>query len=253
MRSIVSALLGPPGIILLGALITAGGIFWQAKKNEATGTTHTGLLRQIFTRVGENAGENTGLLVPGMAETPKIERGPIAPELLQTVPEFLREELQSSTGKSVFPIREIPESAVIIFLGNSVSWTRSFPHTVLQHKDENIIVLGKDGENLWVTAKFFGENGKIICQLVKNRFHLNWRNLWRIERPSRSKLVLINDKAQEILNVEYINKRAVRILGDFYSLGGAHIVIRPDWQSLGGAKMSACISGDNGGASYAIQ
>ena len=239
--------------MLLGALIVAAGAFWQGKKNEAVGTTHTGLLQQIFARVGKNARENTGLLIPGTGQTPKIQRESIPSELLESVPPAMREALQTSAAKSVFPSREIPESALIVFLGNSVSWTQSLPHTVLRHKNEDIIVLGKDGENLWVTAKFFGENGKIVCQVVKNRFHLNWGNLWRIERPSPSRLVVINDKAEEILNVEYINKRAVRILGDFYSLGGAHIVIRSDWQSLGGGKMSACIAGDNGGASYTIQ
>jgi hypothetical protein len=198
--------------------------------------------------------QTANLLTPGAAEMPKIKAEPLPAAILDSMPPSIREELRNFQSQSPrWPSRQIPDSALVIFLGNSISWTQSFPHTVLRHGNDNIIAIGKEGENIWVTAQLFSEDGKVICQIVKNQFHLNRNNLFRIERPSPHRLVVINDKLQTALDVEYINKRSVRFLGDFYSMHGAHIIITAQWQSLGSGRMSACISGDNRGASYAIQ
>ena len=52
MRSIFTVLIGPPGVILLGALLVAAGGFWATRKNETNSARQTSLLQDISARSG---------------------------------------------------------------------------------------------------------------------------------------------------------------------------------------------------------
>jgi hypothetical protein len=52
MRSIFTFLIGPPGVIFLGALFVAFGTVWATRKNEANSVRQTSLLQDISARSG---------------------------------------------------------------------------------------------------------------------------------------------------------------------------------------------------------
>jgi len=78
----------------------------------------------------------------------------------------------------------------------------------------------ENGE-LSFTANFFDANGKILCEIVENRFRRNPNNTWDMEvTPHRVKI--LDDRKVTVLDVEYINAKAIRVLGDFYLRRGFH-------------------------------
>lgn len=160
--------------------------------------------------------ENVNLLVPGTGTTP-------------TLPANV----------------EIPDEAVLVYLGNSLHWTTTFPHAVIEqetevayqtlagikHETEKMILIERDGLNVFVTAKFFDHNGDIICEILKNRFHQNDANVFRIESTPH-RLVVIDKEGRTALDLEYVNERCIRLLGDFHYRYGYRVIIRPDWQEI---------------------
>jgi hypothetical protein len=128
---------------------------------------------------------------------------------------------------------EIPEDAVRIFLGSNVAWTTDFPFTVISQGTEDLIFVEREGDGLTLSGKFFNKDGKIICELVKNQFHLNPANYFRIERTPH-RLAVVDDEAKPIIELEFINRRALLFLGDFYLRGGNHVLITPDYMKIPG-------------------
>jgi hypothetical protein len=52
IQSLFSALAGPAGVILFGSLVTAGGIFWAAKRNEVKANATADLVKDVSARSG---------------------------------------------------------------------------------------------------------------------------------------------------------------------------------------------------------
>jgi hypothetical protein len=140
---------------------------------------------------------------------------------------------------------EIPEGAMAIFLGNSIAYTRSFPHTVIEVGRDPALVINKIGANLAVFAKFFSEDGRIVAELKENQFYVNPNNYFRIERPSDHCLIVYNQKGQQALNIEFLNPFAIKLLGRFYFPGRQPIIIEEEWFSYGGMRFSKFVAGEN--------
>ncbi|HEV8072005.1 MAG TPA: hypothetical protein VGP76_30095 [Planctomycetaceae bacterium] len=157
-----------------------------------------------------DSSETSGILIPGNGETPEFRLSPIA------------------KGKII-----IPTSAVFLFLGTDVAWTSTFPHAVIRQGDEDMILVEKENSGIFISAKIFDKEGKIICQIVRNRFHLNPDNYFRIER-SPNRLVVIDKEVRKTLDVEFINTRAIRFSGTFYLRGGLPITLTQEQQQIGG-------------------
>jgi len=137
----------------------------------------------------------------------------------------------------------IPEQALAVFLGNSLSFASSFPHVVIEQGDEPLISIDREKGGLVFSAKFFSENGEIIAEIVKNRFFLNASNYFRIERR-RNRLTVFDKQARITVDVTYLNKSAVLILGDFYLRNGLHVIITQDEQRFGNVTMSGFFAGE---------
>jgi hypothetical protein len=136
----------------------------------------------------------------------------------------------------------ISDSAVILALGNSLAWSSKFPHTVLAQGGEPMIVIDKQETGASVSAKFFDRDGKIICELVHNQLYPG--NLFRKEQSPHS-LTVYDMEAKKALQVEFINPRAFRILGDFYLRRGTRVVITQDEQLLGTMHLSGSVAGES--------
>jgi hypothetical protein len=91
-----------------------------------------------------------------------------------------------------------------------------------------MISLDREGHALALSAKFFNDAGKIVCEIVRNELHFNEKNIFRPERTSPHHLSVLDDEARRVLSVEYINPRAVRITGSFFLRDGLFVHIAPD-------------------------
>lgn len=107
---------------------------------------------------------------------------------------------------------EIPEGALVLFLGGVTSYTTRFPHTVIEINDSPRLIIDRDqNANVSVSVDIFGSDGKIIAELKKNEFIVNENNHFKIERRDRSSLSVYDSFKNEVLSVRYLNKKAIWI------------------------------------------
>lgn len=140
---------------------------------------------------------------------------------------------------------QVPRNAVALHFGNSTSYTTDFPHTVLAIGGKSVLSLDRKDGSLTVSAKILSEDMRIIAELRENRFYINPNNYFRRERPDPHTLVVYDQQGRQVLNVRYMNKRSIKILGSFHSPGRPSIVIQEDHQVIGGLMMSRNCFGNN--------
>lgn len=140
---------------------------------------------------------------------------------------------------------QIPAGAIAIFLGNSLAYTTSFPHTVIEVGGIPALVIDKSKAGIAIFAKLFSEDGRIVAEMKDNQFHVNPNNYFRIERPSSYCLIVYDQKGQQALNVEFLNPFTIKLLGKFYFPSRSPIIIEEEWMSYGGMRMSNSTFGEN--------
>jgi hypothetical protein len=123
---------------------------------------------------------------------------------------------------------EIRDSRFFVFLGRAIVCVDHFPFAIIRQLDESMISLDREGHALALSAKFFNEAGKIVCEIVRNELHFNEKNIFRIERASPQQFSVLDDEARQVISVEYINARAVRIIGYFFLRNGLLVHISSD-------------------------
>ncbi len=147
---------------------------------------------------------NASALTPGCGETPILP--PIPPNLIEL----------------------IPTTATYVFFGNSFACTDKFPFDIIRQRGEPMVTLDRNDGSLLLSAKVFDKRGKILCEIVENVIHTNHNNVFRIERDSIHRLAVIDDELRRVLDIEYINPRTIRFLGDFHMRRGTHATISND-------------------------
>jgi hypothetical protein len=157
-----------------------------------------------------NFSENQGAISPGEEKTPDL-------------PDTIPQQVVASSG--------------FIFIGKMIVWSPFFPFSAIRQQGEDMISLSLQGQDILVSAMFFDVDGKIVCQIINNKFYLNPNNYFRSERTAHS-LRVFDNEARETLFVNYLNPRAIQIFGDFYLRNKTHVILRKDYTSIGNIQMS---------------
>jgi hypothetical protein len=131
-----------------------------------------------------------GLLIPGDGPDPPLPSG--CPPFVRTLPNTLRVYLGSNAGLSTY---------------DDVS--------VLNVAGTELLDLRRTTKGLAISAKTFSADGKIIAEIIDNRFYVNPNNFFRIEKPDSHSLVVYDLMGIRVLDIKYINTRSVRALGIF--------------------------------------
>jgi hypothetical protein len=143
--------------------------------------------------------------------------------------------------------REIrPEDAqhfMLLFLGNSVSLPMWFPHTVIKYGAKDILTISTNSSGLTISCELFGENGNIVAMIETNKFTINPLNYFRRERPDRHTLIIYDQQNVQVLNVRYLNPKAIKITGRIRILNGPTIEIADDHLRQGNMEMSQAFFG----------
>lgn len=143
------------------------------------------------------------------------------------------------------PCRDIPPQAMRIFLGNSTCWTTETRHTVLQIANQPIISLRRVERDLAVSSKIFSADGRIVAELIDNRFHINPNNYFRMERPDKHSLLVYDQQARLVLSVRFLNPLAVELLGIFNYPNRPPVIIEEDQATIRGITLSRNCFGSN--------
>jgi hypothetical protein len=73
-----------------------------------------------------------------------------------------------------------------------------------------------------------------VTILDKNRFEINPNNYFRLERPDRHEIRIIDGKHRQVLRVRYINESTFWVEGIFFLPGNGILTATGDELGLGG-------------------
>lgn len=143
------------------------------------------------------------------------------------------------------PCEALPPDAMALFLGNSAVYTRQFPYTVFRVAGQDLLSIDKAKEakeGISVSAKIFSSDRRIVAEIIKNKFHINPNNYFRLERPDKHSLVVYDQQATKVLSVYYLNPTSIKLLGIFHSPNRYPIVIEEDKQKIVGNFSRFCFA-----------
>jgi hypothetical protein len=141
---------------------------------------------------------------------------------------------------------QIPAGDLILILGNSVAFTNTFPHTVIEIENQPLLVVDKQRNSITIMARFFSDDGRIVAELKGNKFFVNPNNYFRIERPSKHVLTVYDQRGNQALSVEFLNPSTIKLLGRFYYLPNRPpIIINEGFQDIGRGRFSGNCFGRN--------
>ena len=142
-----------------------------------------------------------------------------------------------------------PNGAMLILLGNSASVNPWFPHTVISAKGEDILTMDKKNNQIAVSVKIFGKDGRIVAELRNNEFSINPNNYFRKERPDKSTLIVYDQEDNKVLDVRFLNSTTIRFLGILnYPNSTEPLVI-----SQTGGYFAGTVCTDNNGVDFLIR
>jgi hypothetical protein len=110
--------------------------------------------------------------------------------------------------------REIPQGAVILFLGDNAFVIWKFPHIVLHSRSLGPLVTldrAPDG-SITVLADVRSRDGRIIARMDQSGFVVNRNNLLEIQE-TRSALSVVDEYGTEVLDARYLNPQAFKLSG----------------------------------------
>ncbi len=175
---------------------------------------------------------------PGDADAEQVDF--LAPDEIP-IPDLATVEQRRGKG--------IPDGALVLDLGGSVrSYAASLPFPVVVEQGQPLILLGEDKGLLWASGKFFNQAGKLICEIEKNELRVDDRHAFWTEATPHSLTLYENeaaegeakkDDAKTILSISFLNEKAVRLMADFYSPKGVHVVIGESGVVFGDRSLSA--------------
>ncbi len=144
------------------------------------------------------------------------------------------------------PCGDIPADAMAVFYGNSAMYARGKSFSLLEIGPTSLLTIDKDETgSAALTADIRSADGKIIARISRSEFTVNPNNILSMKRPDRSSLIIDDQYGHTVLNVRYLNPKAIKVLGLFYYAPNQAFDIRDDRQVLGGGETFSrgCLGG----------
>lgn len=119
-----------------------------------------------------------------------------------------------------------------------MGWTSHDDLVVLKIKGIDVLGVRRTSNGLAIFATVFSEDGKIVAQIIDNRFYVNPNNFFKMERPNAHSLVVYDLQEKKVLDVSYINSHSVKVSGTFHVSGGLPVVVDQNQLLIGGNSIS---------------
>jgi hypothetical protein len=127
------------------------------------------------------------------------------------------------TGKLVpgnDPTPWVPANKFSLMLGDDLQvLTRSSNQRVFTRNGEAFLTLRVSDGALYVSTSVFDSEGRYIVRVVDNEFQASNERAFNPRKPDEHTLVVRDSKGVEVLNVRYMNPRAIRLVGRFHLPG----------------------------------
>lgn len=132
----------------------------------------------------------------------------------------------------------VPVDALRVYAGSNVGISTSREITVLSVKGVDLIDLRRTPNGIAISARTFGEDGKIVAQIVDNQFYVNPSNFFRLDRPNNHSLSVYDVRGTKVVDITYINPHSVVILGVFRVPDAPPVVVNENEIVLGGFRFT---------------
>lgn len=137
-----------------------------------------------------------------------------------------------------------PADAIKVFLGDSEGYLTGQRIVALLIDGDESLVLQKTESGWTASAKVRGRDGQLEAQIVDNEFFINPRNSFRIDGVGTSSLRVFNPQGELILEVEFLNPHAIKILGTFFGPNAEELTIGQDMAHFSGLGKSFVFKGE---------
>lgn len=171
-----------------------------------------------YTRAGELDHELTqleGILYPANDPTPETECG------------------------------KIPDQAILLLFGNSAAYSDGAQVNLFAVGGQPVLWVTKSDDRLLLNGTFRAPDGKELVEMSDGKFLINPHNTLPFKRPDRSTLLVKDEYGRTIVNIRYLNKRTIKLLGEYQYSPTAKFIIRDSEQIIGGLRMSHGCFGNN--------
>lgn len=123
---------------------------------------------------------------------------------------------------------EVPDSATAFYFGDSMSYT-----TGGDIKDIGVLMIGQEkvlsfesaSGGVLLNAVVRDTDGKEVARITKNVFHTWSGSGYEAQAPDLHSILVLDNKDQAVLYVRYLNPKAIKVMGVFYSKAGKGVVI----------------------------
>jgi hypothetical protein len=132
----------------------------------------------------------------------------------------------------------VPADALRVYLGGNAGISTSDEVKVLSIKGVDLIELRRTPKGLAINAKTFSEDGKIIAEIVDNRFYVNPNNFFRLDRADSHSLAIYDVRDRKVLDIKYINSHSLQILGVFRISDAPPFIVDENKITFGGLRMT---------------
>jgi hypothetical protein len=158
------------------------------------------------------------------------------------------------TPPSPQPSYQIPGNALLLFLGDSLAYGTGTSMTVIRIGDKEMLKIRRTDRGLLVTAQVFSADGRIVAEIRDNQFEINRNNFFRRARPDKHTLIVYDQQNTEVLNIRFLNRSAIQILGIFGTSARNSITVKADQFILPGHNVfRRAFLGSGGDSSTIIQ
>lgn len=143
-----------------------------------------------------------------------------------------------------------PQALTVVLGGAAVVSCARDSHCVVlrdnhrEGSESELLWLDRTGNTMSIGAKLFSRDGKIVAVVSNNETHANPSAAFTWERPDPHTVVVTDQYTQTVLDLKFLNPRAIYLEGVFYDAAGLRLKVEKDRLLIGGNTFERnCVSG----------
>lgn len=118
-----------------------------------------------------------------------------------------------------------PNNTVQLMLGDDLRVLSASLTPVLQRNGKPFLTIGVRDGVMWITATINDKSDQYICRIIDNEFQINEQRSFNPRQPDSHSLLVRDADGNEVLNIRFLNPRAIWITGRFKIPGDPNSLI----------------------------
>jgi hypothetical protein len=120
-----------------------------------------------------------------------------------------------------------PGDFVLLAGGSAFHMSKEQRHmTVVRMQGKPLVWIDYDDQGVYVSANLARADGRTVAVLRHNQFEVNTNNYYKLKRPNRHELTVIDMSGTTVLHAEFLNEQVFRIQGHFVQPGYGTLTLK---------------------------